>query len=155
MKGASRLAVMAAVFASMSIASVSPVEAARPPVQMAIPKSLFNPVATRSWPVDVRLWVARALKEECQVFAFLCPVVAPPPVPSSTTVPPPVTLVVPSPTTVTTTTVPTTVSTTVPVTVVTLPVVTVPISTPTTSCTVTVEGGGVAQCYSNISVNQG
>jgi hypothetical protein len=153
-KRALRFSLSAAIFASVGFASVGTAEAVAPTtkVHVAVPRSLFN----KHLSAAVQALVARILKEECEFFPSLCQVVVHPLVSPSTTV-------VPPPTTVTT--VPTTVSTTVPVTVVTLPVITVPVplampatipaNPPTTSCTVTVEGGGVAQCYSNISVNQG
>jgi hypothetical protein len=160
MKQARYWVAAAALFGTTTFGLATPAVAARPSVPVAIPHSLFNPVATRSWVLGVQALVARILKEECRVFPVLCSFVPPrlttvPPTTVSTT-----TTVVPPPTTVTS--VPTTVITTVPTTVITLPVVNITVPVPlevpassggTSTCTVTMTGGGVAQCNQSASVS--
>jgi hypothetical protein len=163
MKQALRFSLSAIIVASVGFGSVGTAQAVTPTtkVHVAIPKSLFNPVATRSWAVSVQALVARILKEECQVFPAFCAFIPPRLTTPSTTVPPAMvsttTTVVPPPTTVTS--VPTTVTTTVP-TVITLPVIVIPVplavpasSGGTSTCTVTMTGGGVSQCIQSASVS--
>lgn len=164
MKKVRSMAVAAAFFVSASSVLMGTATAVTPTkVHVAVPRTLLAKHITLS----IQALVAHILKEECQLFPVLCTFVLPPStvVPPSTTVPPTTvpravvsttTTVVPPPTTVTS--VPTTVIT-VP-TVITLPVIVVPVplavpasSGGTSTCTVTMTGGGVSQCIQSASVS--
>ena len=162
MKKVRSMAVAAAVFVSVGFGSVGTAVAVAPTtkVHVAVPRALSAKHITLS----IQALVARILKEECQFFPTLCAFVQPPSIiVPPTTVPsavvptttPTTTKVVPLPITV-----PTTVPTTAPPTVITLPVIVVPVplavpasSGGTSTCTVTMTGGGVAQCIQSASVS--
>lgn len=154
MKRSARWAAAAAIFVSMGLGSVgtagavSPGHLTRSWPTKPIPVKLFNHV-----PPSIQAIIARILAEECQVFPIICTIVVPPTT-TTTTVPPTTTTTVPSSTT---TTVPTTVTTAPPTTVITLPIIG-PVVLPASSvhgssCTVTMTGGGTAQCTQSASVS--
>lgn len=158
MKRALRFSLSAAILVSVGFGSVGTATAVAPTtkVHVAAPRTLFSKHLTLS----IQALVARILKEECQIFPAFCVFVPPSPAVVPTTVPSPVvsttTTVVPPPTTVIS--VPTTVIT-VP-TVITLPVIAIPVplavpanSGSTSTCTVTMTGGGVSQCIQSASVS--